>query len=333
MKKKELKKLALLGITGGVMFTSQQANAEAGSTAASGLLAASSWTCRGDSCSSGETYHSCNSRPSNVKQGNYQGHSGCGGKSGCGSHGAPVNKNEIPVETPNKPNTSYNKWGRYNPVSMNHETAPDDAAPSGCASKSTCAGKNGAQENGKSKTQPNSHSNTPNGHSVPEENANPAPQGPTSFRSPYANRNAKGVTAMTDSGRGGHGCGGKSGCGGSSRSNKTSFLSLNEEAAEDSASGNLDGWKQTGEAASKEAPITEEQFVRHLNTEGKAIFNTLSPEGKELAIRLSKQYADKNQAVKHAARQLGHGEDKVPAAKEQGAPTGFNSDKRQTWYR
>jgi len=51
-------------------------------------------------------------------------------------------------------------------------------------------------------------------------------------------------------------------------------------------------------------PLTEEEFAQQLSIEGRRLFNTMNTEGKQLAIRLSKQYSDKTQAVKHAIRQM-----------------------------
>lgn len=58
---------------------------------------------------------------------------------------------------------------------------------------------------------------------------------------------------------------------------------------------------------------SEEQLLKQLDVEGKRIYNSLSPEGKQLAQRLAKQYADKNQAVKHAQKQMSG---MAPASKE-----------------
>lgn len=62
------------------------------------------------------------------------------------------------------------------------------------------------------------------------------------------------------------------------------------------------------EAAPKTIEMeSEDQLLKQLDTEGKRIYNSLSPEGKLLAQRLAKQYADKNQAVKHAQKQMANG--------------------------
>lgn len=63
-------------------------------------------------------------------------------------------------------------------------------------------------------------------------------------------------------------------------------------------------------ATADEAPAksmdmeSEDQLLKQLDAEGKRIYNSLTPEGKQLAQRLAKQYADKNQAVKHAQKQM-----------------------------
>lgn len=47
--------------------------------------------------------------------------------------------------------------------------------------------------------------------------------------------------------------------------------------------------------------LNEQDFVRQLNDDGRKLFNSLDKDGKQLAMRLAKQYVDKNQAVKQAA--------------------------------
>lgn len=55
----------------------------------------------------------------------------------------------------------------------------------------------------------------------------------------------------------------------------------------------------------EEEELTEKQFFSQLDNEGKRIFDSLNSEGKKLALRLSKQFIDKNQAVKEAAKNTG----------------------------
>ena len=78
------------------------------------------------------------------------------------------------------------------------------------------------------------------------------------------------------------GCGGKQGCGGSH----------GQDGVHDAASCH---------GAINFDPRSEHEFVSQLNAGGKKLYESLSYDGKQLAIRLAKQFPDKNQAVREAS--------------------------------
>ncbi|MFQ5728939.1 MAG: hypothetical protein ACE5GN_01080 [Waddliaceae bacterium] len=45
-------------------------------------------------------------------------------------------------------------------------------------------------------------------------------------------------------------------------------------------------------------------FYKQLDTEGRRLYDSLNNDGKQLAVRLSKQYVNKNQAVREAVKQM-----------------------------
>lgn len=56
--------------------------------------------------------------------------------------------------------------------------------------------------------------------------------------------------------------------------------------------------------ASNEQAISETSFYSQLDQEGKRVWNTLDSDARQLAIRLSKQFSNKNQAVREAQRHM-----------------------------
>lgn len=81
---------------------------------------------------------------------------------------------------------------------------------------------------------------------------------------------------------------------------------LNSNENKTNVSDNSCGAKNGCNGSDNLMPETQEQFVQQLNIEGRRLFKTLDDEGKKLAMRLAKQYSNKNQAVKHAAQQTGN---------------------------
>lgn len=61
---------------------------------------------------------------------------------------------------------------------------------------------------------------------------------------------------------------------------------------------------QQQEMVGHEQPISESAFYSQLDQEGKRVWNTLDGEARQLAIRLSKQFSNKNQAVREAQRHM-----------------------------
>lgn len=62
----------------------------------------------------------------------------------------------------------------------------------------------------------------------------------------------------------------------------------------------------TGMSAMSSSTMNEADLAKQLNSQGKAIWNSLDPEGKALALQLASQesYRDKNMAVKEAQRRI-----------------------------
>jgi hypothetical protein len=50
--------------------------------------------------------------------------------------------------------------------------------------------------------------------------------------------------------------------------------------------------------------VTESEFLSQLNSDGRSLYQTLSPEGKAMALKLAPNYSDKNQAVKVASQKI-----------------------------
>ncbi len=294
MNKKDLKKLALMGITGGVMLASPEANAAGASSNADGALAALSWT---------------------------QNKQGCGGKDGCGGK---TDKTRPGGQSTQKPRPTP---GGNRIIAENDEEGGSHAC-NGCgASGGYKGGKTGNSVN----TSNAGNQNGCGGKTQPNYGAQSGCGAKTT-----GVRNKSGNRIVADAAdESGHACGGKMGCGGAKKKTSTPNVQnrligesedQHHEGQEHTGSGQGCGGKNGCGGAKPEQPISESQFVGQLNPEGKRIFNTLTPEGKQLAIRLSKQYTDKNQAVKHAARQITREE-----ARESGSLD--NSAKRQNLSR
>lgn len=142
------------------------------------------------------------------------------------------------------------------------------------------------------------------------------------------------VSAEANSGSGtylaGGACGGKGGCGGSrsaggapqgwhscgssSSSNPYTNSPQNDRYytsdSQDSYSPSSQGTYQqkstttTTMGTRTNTMMSESEFMSQLNADGKALYQSLSPEGKALALRNSQNFQDKNEAVKAAARQM-----------------------------
>ncbi|NGX41950.1 MAG: hypothetical protein K940chlam7_00224 [Chlamydiae bacterium] len=94
----------------------------------------------------------------------------------------------------------------------------------------------------------------------------------------------------------------KGGCGSKKSSNNSQYT--DRENAYDSTVETSRGVDSRDVSGSVNYDVkNEKEFVTQLSDEGKRLYKILAPEGKQLALRLAKQYADKNQAVKEAAQQ------------------------------
>jgi hypothetical protein len=60
----------------------------------------------------------------------------------------------------------------------------------------------------------------------------------------------------------------------------------------------------SGNVATKQAPLSEQELMSQLSAQGKAAFQSLTAEGKALALKLANEYEDKNLAVKAAAAKM-----------------------------
>lgn len=299
MKKKDFKKLALLGFTGGVMMGAPEAGAvNAGSDS---HLASLSWTQKGHSCGG---KNGCGGRTDergtrgpiadgyDDEQGG--GHS-CGGQSGCSGSG----------QRPR--GYSNQQGGQYNmPQGGNYNAPPGGQynAPQGGQYNTPQGGPNGGGMQ-------NNPGYRPNG--AP---ANKNQQPPTGYRTSWNNRYTSDGTdddTNTNDGSGpSNGPNNRPNKGVQAPTNyRNTYMNryISEGASTEKVPGSMTDGSMTGEQA-----MTEEQFARQLSTEGKRIFNSLSAEGKQLAIRLSKQYPDKNQAVKQAAQNLNKQDGLTPGA-------------------
>lgn len=273
MKKNDLKKLALMGITGGVMMGAPDAGAA--NQNLDGHMAALSWSQKGHAC---------------------------GGKNGCGGR--------------------TDERGRRGPV------IADNSGDEGTGH--TCGGKTGCGASGRprgSSNQPQGGQNSCGGSSQPQggqgscgAKAAPTNKGPTGYRTMNSNRffsDSTGDEAPNS-------CGGSDEGGTKGKGSQPSSDYRTARGSRYTADTTGDGIKstmtnqQTGKGMMEPA-MTEEQFARQLSTEGKKLFNSLSPEGKQLAIRLSKQFTDKNQAVKQAAQHLKGQEGEGPGAMDNSA--------------
>lgn len=233
MKKTDLKKLALLGITGGVMLASQGLNAAQINN--SSLLNNNMQHngCGGGKCGSPSNRGNGCGATNHCSGGNH-----CSGQSHCS--GSDHCNGQYDKKSGNNPNRSYNRT-----VAMNDE--PDEYEEGEAEDYKDGTYVPGSSGSGSYK------SGKPAAYPRPEDERR-APYGrPTSYNDNQMNKNAN-----------------------------TTYDKMDDQ------------------------PINEDQFVKQLDSEGRRLYNSLSPEGKKLAQRLSKQYSDKNQAVKHAARQVTH---------------------------
>lgn len=276
MKKTDLKKLALMGITGGVMLASQGISASEPTTGFSlhttvqngcGNKCGNTINSKGGGSSCGGRTQYKGQNNSNRKENNYGEKNHCGGKNHCSGR--------------TTDDTGYNRnrsSGR--PIAMNDDA---DEYPM------TEEPENKINDN----NNPNNwqkNSGKPVGYPKPStssENMNDdstktgAPGSQTGYNSRYRNQGSNRMIGMTDENP------------------------VKTQAAKGMKDSNADMKDIHGCAGAKNfEPENEEQFLKQLDAEGRRTYTGLNPEGKKLAQRLAKQYTDKNQAVKHAARQM-----------------------------
>lgn len=274
MKKRDLKKLALLGITGGIMMVSQSVQADL--TEETGNLLAFNG-CGGK--------HGCG----NVAD-NYAPSHGCGGSSpshSCGGSSGQSYSGSTPSHGCGgaSPQTQYSagcggKHGCGGSVADNYSPSHS------CGGRSSCGGSSGY-----SNYQTQSGCNGSSGYYPTQSSCG----------------GSSGYSAPTQSG-----CGGKSSCRTSGGQTQGSCASASnnyyqpQQQTNQQSFNSRSGRSYTADAAVTEQPsapaagktLTKDELRGQLTEQGKTIFDRLSPEGQALAIKLASQTCKGHNACK-----------------------------------
>ncbi|MGZ3632711.1 MAG: hypothetical protein ACXVAJ_00050 [Parachlamydiaceae bacterium] len=259
-KKNDLKKLALMGLTGGLLFSAQ------------GLTAS-------ENLEGQEAFFADNS----TKYGNYL--AGCGGMGNGNGNG--------------KRQSSFGFFGSKCSSTKSVQNSGNTNAyqPSyGGSCHSTAHPQGGSCQ---SVTQPKGgscHSHGGSCHSYQPQSSNH----PSNNNNPYAQ-------------------GRQGSCGGQNHQNYYTD-NMKQENILDSEAERLDAERAnpptgnghiainethvSGNVATKQAPLSEQELMNQLSAQGKATFQSLTAEGKALALKLANEYEDKNLAVKAAAAKM-----------------------------
>lgn len=129
-----------------------------------------------------------------------------------------------------------------------------------------------------------------------------------------ANQTAANASIETQVGSSGtflaaHGCAG--GCAGRSANNSCAGRGKynppsydDETAATDATDYQQDRFSQQQGMRPAGKTISENEFLSQLNSDGRSLYERLSPEGKAIALQLAQRFNDKNEAVRAAAQKI-----------------------------
>lgn len=366
MKKRDLKKLALMGITGGLMLGSQALSANNNDDANFGSYLAAS--CGGQGRQGGQGGCSSRNTPSNYYQGQNTGHS-------CSSQGG---NNQPQGYAPSYSNQNQN-WYPQNPTAQENTYQPQGSGHS-------CSGQNSYQPQaysqscsscGNKKASQPSNAYTSSCSSCGNKKASQPSNAYTQSCSSCGNKKAtqpsnaytkscaschgqRPSTETADAYQAEHSCGGQKNSyyhiqtadqdqGNSyypNTNNQTPKTNKNQKNTNPQASNTpyynpgktLADSQTTTTTTTTKKTLTEADLLNQLNAQGKATYQSLTPEGKALALKLANQsckgqndckglnackteknacaglgsckgtspapFADKNDAVKVAAKKL-----------------------------
>lgn len=288
MKKNDLKKLALMGITGGIMMASQSSvEASSGSTVTN-ILAAK---CGNSGSCGGATAANCGGRKS------------CGGATAARCGGS------------SRGNVSYQDPSQFNP----QDNTPSQWSTDSQGAPSQYRRNPPQQSNSPSYQQQQNQSSQDNSYNPNQGDSSNASQGIQRNNTSYQQHSCKqygnpsgnyGNTTYQQ-----HSCGSPSGsqkgstsyqqhsCGSPSASNNSFGNTANQQHSCGSPSqksmsaqrsnprnayfADSDDDDSSNGGAAKKAPLTEEQFKAKLSTQGKADYDKLSPAGKAAAFKIA----------------------------------------------
>jgi len=267
MNKNDLKKLALMGITGGLMLTTQGAEATSVETTNSNMLGNLLAGGCGSKC--GGHRGSCGSSSGNEGQQP----SSCGGKGrltadrGCGAGKCGGARNHSCSGS----NASESEGQQPSSCGSKGRLTADrgcGAGKCGGARNHSCSGSNASENEGQ---QPSSCGSK--GRLTADRGCGAGKCGSAHYHScSGSNGNDSGSNDSDYEGQQASSCGAHSGKGGA-------LTAEVEQKAEHSFSSKSDVKKE----------LTETELLSNLNAEGKALYNQLTPEGKKLALKLATQ--------------------------------------------